>query len=246
MAQTSTRAKTKRTTPKAKSKAKAGARPKPAAPAGKAPRGKQAQPPTEDVRERVVSSALKLFAKSGFDGTTITQVARDAGIVSPLVYYYFSDKDELWRAAADYALRDWSVNMATVQKELSDADPVTVLKVQLRRFVYFSARHRDFSHLVINEAGTGNERMKWLIERHLRPLHEGASKALEEAMAKGLIKKINPAFLNQFVIGGTGHVLNSMLLLNTIYGVNPLDEKIVDAFADFLIDILFNGALPRK
>lgn len=241
MAQTSTRAKTKRAA--TKSKTRAATRSKPEI---KAPRGKKAPSPTEDVRERVVSSALKLFATSGFEGTTITQVARDAGIVSPLVYYYFADKDELWRAAADYALRDWSVNMATIQKELSDADPVTVLKVQLRRFIYFSARHRDFSHLVINEAGSGSERMKWLIERHLRPLHEGASKALNEAVKQGLVKKINPAFLNQFVIGGAGHVLNSVQVLGSIYGINPLDDKIVDEFADFLIDLIFNGALIHK
>jgi hypothetical protein len=60
------------------------------------------------------------------------------------------------------------------------------------------------------------------------------------------VKKINPAFLNQFVIGGAGHVLNSVQVLGSIYGINPLDDKIVDEFADFLIDLIFNGALIHK
>src|SRR3546814_9920907 len=69
-AQTSTRAKAGRTAPKAKPKAKAGKRPKPAA---KATRGKQPPAPAEDVRERVVSSALKLFAKRSEEHTSELQ-----------------------------------------------------------------------------------------------------------------------------------------------------------------------------
>lgn len=216
--------------------------------------GKNAPPPTnspkhvpaEAVRERIVVAALTLFAKSGFDGTTITQISREAGVVSPLIYYYFTDKDELWRAAADYAIGDWSQGIKTIRQELGDADPLTILKVQTRRYLYFVSRNREFGHLIINEAGTGQGRMKWLIERHIQPMHQAVRKSLEEAMAQGLIRKVNPGFLSQFVIGGVSHFMNSRLMLKTIYGIDPHDEATIDQFADFVTDMLLNGLLTAK
>ena len=200
----------------------------------------------EAVRERIVTAALSHFAVSGFHGTAITQIARDVGIASPLIYYYFEDKDALWRAAADYAIRDWSQNLRTIEKELSDADPLTVLKVQLRRFLYFSAQHREFSRLIINEAGSDEGRMEWLIEQHIKPMHEAAARNWKRAADAGIVRELNPAFLHQFLIGGVSHFMNGGLVLGTIYGVNPREDKTVDAFADFLIDLLFNGVMVDK
>lgn len=201
----------------------------------------------EAVRQRIVSAALTLFAKSGFDGTTITQISREAGVVSPLIYYYFADKDELWRASADFAISDWGGNLGPSQKELTDADPVTIMKVQVRRYIYFVARHREFGRLIINEAGTGHERLKWLITRHILPLHSSARESVEKAVADGLVRKgVTPAFLNQFVIGGVSHFMNSRLMLMSIYGVDPNDEDTIDAFADFVIDFVFSWLLTEK
>lgn len=248
MSQVASRRKTKPAASKAKNKTAAKTRNRKAAAKTSPSRtsSKGSATPNEAVRERIVAAALSLFARSGFDGATITQVARDAGVASPLIYYYFEDKDELWRAAADYAIRDWSQSVRNIEKELSDADPITILKVQLRRFIYFSSQHREFSRLIINEAGSGDGRMEWLIEHHIKPMHTASNKALENAMEVGLVRNVDPAFLNQFVIGGVAHFMNSGLMLNTVYGINPRDEKTVDEFADFLIDLLFDGLRTHK
>ncbi|MBI1262929.1 MAG: TetR family transcriptional regulator [Rhizobiales bacterium] len=200
----------------------------------------------EGVRERIVSAALTLFAKSGFDGTTITQIGREAGVVSPLIYYYFSDKDELWRAAAEYAISDWANIMRQSQKELIDADPVTVLKVQVRRYVYFVARHRKFGRLVNNEAGAGVERLKWLIKHHVQPIQKASDSLFELAVAQGLMRPVNMSFMTQFVVGGVSYFMSSPLLLKEVYGIDPHDEKTIDAFADFIIEIIFGPLLTEK
>lgn len=40
-------------------------------------------------------TALGLFAKNGFHGTTISTIAREAGISKGLLYNYFESKDDL-------------------------------------------------------------------------------------------------------------------------------------------------------
>lgn len=201
------------------------------------------EPANEAVRERIVVVALKIFARSGFDGTAITQIAREVGIASPLIYYYFKDKEELWKAAVDSGLVHWTRNIDSIQKELRDADLVTILKVQLRRFLYFSANHREVSSLILNAAQSDPQRLKWLIENHLGAIHINSNAVIESALEQGLIKKFNPGFFNQFIIGGIVHFLNSSSMLAATYDLDPLDEETVDEFADFVVDIIFNGAL---
>ncbi|MFJ3958671.1 TetR family transcriptional regulator [Arthrobacter sp. NPDC090010] len=49
-----------------------------------------------DTRERILSAARTLFAEHGFDGTSLRQVAREAGVDPALVHHFFEGKDELF------------------------------------------------------------------------------------------------------------------------------------------------------
>lgn len=43
----------------------------------------------------ILNAALQLFAEQGIDNTSISAIAREAGISKGLIYNYFSSKDEL-------------------------------------------------------------------------------------------------------------------------------------------------------
>jgi len=47
-------------------------------------------------RDAILKTAARLFAVQGFDGTTTIQIAREAGVTEPLIYYHFKGKDELF------------------------------------------------------------------------------------------------------------------------------------------------------
>ena len=49
----------------------------------------------EETRDRLLRAASQLFARTGYDGTAITDVAREAGIGVGTVYHHFSDKRAL-------------------------------------------------------------------------------------------------------------------------------------------------------
>jgi AcrR family transcriptional regulator len=55
------------------------------------------------VRESIYDSALTLFAKNGFDDTTLEEVAQAAGISRRSFFRYFASKDDLLaRSVVDY------------------------------------------------------------------------------------------------------------------------------------------------
>jgi len=47
-------------------------------------------------KESILKTAARLFATQGFDGTTTIQLAREAGVTEPLIYYHFKGKDDLF------------------------------------------------------------------------------------------------------------------------------------------------------
>ena len=63
---------------------------------------KRGRPPTPgasgDTRDSILDAAEDLFSKHGFYGVTIREVAREAGVDTALVHYYFGAKRDLFDA----------------------------------------------------------------------------------------------------------------------------------------------------
>jgi AcrR family transcriptional regulator len=72
---------------------------------GSAPPARRGRPPKVkaegaggDTRESILDAAEDLFSKHGFYGVTIREVAREAGVDTALVHYYFGAKRALFDA----------------------------------------------------------------------------------------------------------------------------------------------------
>ncbi len=52
----------------------------------------------EDRREQIVNAALRVFAQKGYSKATNKDIAREAGITTGLIYYYFDSKEALLHA----------------------------------------------------------------------------------------------------------------------------------------------------
>jgi AcrR family transcriptional regulator len=59
-----------------------------------APQGKAA------TQDRILQAAMSLFMRRGYTRTSVTQIASKAGVSRAAVFWHFSDKDTLFRAAA--------------------------------------------------------------------------------------------------------------------------------------------------
>lgn len=55
----------------------------------------------EDRHEQIIDAALRVFAEKGFARATNRDIAREAGITTGLIYYYFKSKEDLLKAALE-------------------------------------------------------------------------------------------------------------------------------------------------
>ena len=81
---------------------------------------------TRDTRLAILDAAEKLIAAQGFAATTIKRVAQEAGVNTALLYYYFPDKEGVYRAVVDRLL-DRLITMGSTALASQD-DPVEAVR----------------------------------------------------------------------------------------------------------------------
>lgn len=93
--------------------------------------------PREQRRAQIVRAAATAFVRSGFDGTSVEDVAREAGVTRLIVYRIFESKDDLYRAVLETvtgrladvfgesppAVADRSVPVASTLLDIARDDP---------------------------------------------------------------------------------------------------------------------------
>ncbi|MBL7686802.1 MAG: TetR/AcrR family transcriptional regulator [Bdellovibrionaceae bacterium] len=89
------------------------------------------------TREKILDSALKLFRKSGIDGTGIDSVMKKSGLTAGGFYAHFKSKENLIIEVLDTALNQAAGRLKAAALE-TPADPARGLLD-----LYLSAKHRD-------------------------------------------------------------------------------------------------------
>jgi AcrR family transcriptional regulator len=74
----------------------------------------------ELTRQRIVDSALKLFAERGFEQTTMRVIAEDAGVSVGNAYYYFRSKEDLMQAYYQGLFEAFTANVTPILAEKTD------------------------------------------------------------------------------------------------------------------------------
>jgi AcrR family transcriptional regulator len=62
--------------------------------------------PRAERREQIARAAAAVFMRGGFDGTSMDEVARRAGVTRLIVYRIFESKDVLYRTVLDLVIDD--------------------------------------------------------------------------------------------------------------------------------------------
>lgn len=53
-------------------------------------------------KETIIESALQLFSAKGFEGTSVRDIATDAGVNVAMINYYFGSKEKLFESVVEY------------------------------------------------------------------------------------------------------------------------------------------------
>jgi len=199
-----------------------------------APEAARSRPPeAADTRERILAAALRCFSEGGFDGATTREIARRAGVNLGLLPYYFDGKEDLWRQAVTRAFEDLGAGLGSALREAGDFDDRERLRLLIRRYVRWVAHHPEFVRLMHDEGKRDGPRMRWLVDRFVRPVFETTLGALRSGQRRGFLPAaIDPLHFHYILLGAVGLVFHQAPECRRLTGREPSEEAFVEAHAD--------------
>ena len=120
--------------------------------------------------DKILDAAIVTYAELDFVGASTREIAKRADTSQGLLTYHFKNKNELWFAAVDRMFetfkQEFGDNFFGSENGKMPAD----IDVRLKRFLEYNSRNPHLLKFVIDSGKELNERSKYLVDNHLRPV----------------------------------------------------------------------------
>lgn len=211
---------------------------------GRPPR--DATVPVEATRDRLLDAAIDLFSRYGYDPVSTGAVADAAGLTQSMVHYHFGSKDALWRAAIDRLMRRRGRAFPVSRLELRDVDPVTRLKILIRRLIEANAAEPNYVRIVLHEAMANTPRLDWLMERYIADGFAAFNSAIRDAIDAGLIRPLPLHDITSIATSVSFLTFSIGEVTRRVYDTDLTSDEHVQSLSDSIITTLFAGLQIKR
>jgi AcrR family transcriptional regulator len=187
------------------------------------------------------------FAARGFDGASTRAIAARVGAHQPQINYHFASKEALWRAAADhlFGLLNAELDGIGLDLESVGALPAGGLARRfgdaIRRFVRFAARHPELNRIMVHEGCTTTDRLRWLTEQYIRPIHVLIGATWTRLRGAGIAAPVPVEVVHHVLVGAASLPYVVSAEVELLGFRTPTEPQWVEAHADGLVAALLPG-----
>lgn len=205
------------------------------------------------TREAILLEAGRLFAETGYDGTSLNDIAAGVGIRRPSLLHHFASKEDLYAEVFEELLSGWleRLNAALVVESGTPGDidrsgtapqGWAMVESTLVSGFGFLAEHPDFVRLIQREALDHGSRVGVDLVGVLRPLFDRAAEYFRREMERGTFRSIDP---EQLLLTGWGILMSyfsEVPFVAALTDEDPLEEARLERRLQHILD-LFRVAL---
>lgn len=144
----------------------------------------------DESRQRVWAAAAEAFARRGFDGAKVDEIAAEAGINKAMVYYHFADKVTLYRAI----LQDMfaAVARATAEVRTAGGDPETQLRGYIGALIHAADERPHFPAIWLREIAEEGRHLDEGIFAAMRSVLATLGAILQDGVKAGIWRPVDP------------------------------------------------------
>ena len=187
----------------------------------------------EEKRRQLLDAAVRVFARKGFHGSRVGDIAEEAGVAHGLLYHYFKSKDDVLEAVFHENWNLLQLRIASVEEtDEPAADQLRhVAAIVLRTWLHLP----DVVTVVIREFGRSPE-LADRIGELAQPI-EVIQRVITRGIERGEFRSdINPQFAATVVYGSIDELLTGWVL-----GRLPSSEADVAAAEKTLLEVSLLG-----
>ncbi|MFZ5722205.1 MAG: TetR/AcrR family transcriptional regulator [Pseudomonadota bacterium] len=206
-------------------------------------RGRPCRDAVAMPREDILRQAFTAFAREGYDGVSLRNLAGECGVSDSLISHHFGSKRDLWFEATDSVFQPLFNQLMALLDALSRLpgnNAVAILQQNLPQSLKLVAANPVAVQFLFREGEGDNERSEYLRMKYVRPYLARIDGLFEQAQAAGHYRKVSPASRHALVFG----LLRSLAIPGVM--IRELAPQLstpegMSRFIDDAVTVLYHG-----
>lgn len=184
-----------------------------------------------DKKEQIINAAIDLFSENGFEGTSVRELANQAGVNVAMVNYYFGSKEKLFEALVEKRslfIREKLEQLATTETPTEIEKVDAVVDHYVNRLLLQHKFHRTITlELLLVKRENLHENITRIFARNKEILMT----IIQAGIRKGEFREVDVELTIVSLIGSINQVMLSKSLCRlAIAGNNAFDPYTDEAF----------------
>lgn len=193
-------------------------------------------------REAILEQAFAAFARQGYDGVSLRQLAAECGVSDSLLSHHFGNKQRLWQEAADSVFAPLYGQLVDTLEGIEAENVAWKLRQNLKASLTLLATYPDIIAFMFREGDTEGARAQHLRLHYVDPYTDRIHRLVDEAAAQGLIRQLSHEACTGMVFG-----IMRMLVMPGVYrhAMAPrlATPESISAYVDEVVSIFYDGLM---
>ncbi len=195
-----------------------------------------------DTKTKILDAGSRMFAKNGYEGTSLDQVASDAGLSKGAVYWHFSSKSDLYLAICDRSLKGLLNSISRkFNTVFASSNPLEAIKSLIASELQSCKDHNgELPRLFLQFVSTRNEKeIREKLSDSFAGLFSETANVLMRIQQENLI---NPQLDFEALAVSLHALINGLVLM---WLINPSGVSF-DRISSTVAEMLWNGIRPQR
>jgi TetR/AcrR family transcriptional regulator len=192
------------------------------------------------TRQSLMKAAESVFLEKGFGNTTISEIARRAGITKSLIHHYFGSKEHLWKEVKQRRIDKYAEEQIAMLQQA--AEPTgNLLRSSMTLYFRFLKANPEIVRILAwmfleRDADTSPMKHDALIAAGVEQIRAGQTAGV-------LRRDLDPRFVLYTFLGLSQHWFQGKQHFIKDFGTAGLPADLDEAYLSDMLEIFLNGVL---
>ena len=152
------------------------------------------------TKRKIFETSMDLFAKKGYDATSIEEITSVVGVAKGTLYYHFSSKEEIFNFLVEEGMKllknSIEIKTSKLDNTLDKIKAINLLQIKV------IVKYENLISIVLSQIW-GNEQRNNTCKKYAFEYIKTIERILKEGIEKGEIRAVNPELAASGIFGIT-------------------------------------------
>lgn len=208
-------------------------------------RGKKPELTSEEVKATIVAAAKRHFARHGYQGASLKDIAADAKVAGSLINYHYKDKAGLFRSCIGDFMRGRMEAIIRILKQPQNHDEMRIrLELFVSEMMESVYSNAETFEILDREIRGMNPLVLELFQDTMLVAFKSVVEFFEDAKKRGLLdSSMDPMVVSSLLFTATCDVTRKQNLGKKFFGVSFEQPEWRKKVAEHIVHLFMKGVL---